>query len=517
MNNTIAITAAPGLRKRVAVASRQARKPGRGIWAVILCAVHTPLALAIYNVEAVALLHALATLAVGLFLALAGRRRLLQVAYWGAYVAGVEVLWRMAKAPVFWEYGKYATALVLMLALVRSQLFKGQLLPVAYFALLIPSVILTFLGLEVEAARAQVSFNLSGPFALMASAVFFSRLRLTVENVKKLLLAMLIPTVGIAVITLFSTAAAVDSNMIFGENSNTVTSGGFGPNQVSATLGLGALAAWIVISTTKSKLWLKLFLFAAMGLVAVQSALTFSRGGLYNAAGGALLGAVFLMKDSRARLKIMLMVAAVIVIGLFVVLPRLQSITDGALGSRFANTDPSKRADIALADLEIWRDNPVLGVGPGLAKGTRSQYYEEAGSNGAHTEFTRLLSEHGLFGFCALVLFIAMSVNNLKRARTAKGKAFIAAMIGWSFLYMANAAMRLVAPAFVFGVTFATFLPEARTCAKGVATGSTRAKRRSAAGLAASSASGGEPGPAADRLRPSPPATARATDTPPIT
>jgi hypothetical protein len=32
-----------------------------------------------------------------------------------------------------------------------------------------------------------------------------------------------------------------------------------------------------------------------------------------------------------------------------------------------------------------------------------------------------------------------------------------ASMIGWSFLYMLNAAMRLVGPSFAFGLSFASF------------------------------------------------------------
>src|SRR5262249_17140325 len=115
-----------------------------------------------------------------------------------------------------------------------------------------------------------------------------------------------------------------------------------------------------------------------------------------------------------------------------------------------------------LADLEIWADNPILGVGPGLAKGTRALYYERAGSNGAHTEFSRLVSEHGIFGFGALWLLIVAAFKNINRARSAKARAVTASMVGWSFLYMMNAAMRLAAPSLVFGVTFAHLLPEDR-------------------------------------------------------
>jgi O-antigen ligase len=152
--------------------------------------------------------------------------------------------------------------------------------------------------------------------------------------------------------------------------------------------------------------------------------------------------------------------AVIYIIANFAVLPYLQSFTGGTLGARFANTDTSGRIDIVLADLEIWRDHPIFGIGPGMAKGTRSLYYERAGDNGAHTEFTRLLSEHGALGFFAFLVFIYAGLKNLKQARGAKAKGLVVAMMAWSILYMTNAAMRLVAPAFAFGLTFATFLLE---------------------------------------------------------
>lgn len=466
MSSAIAVSRAIGFPRASRVRVRQARGHNETIWIISLCALHAPLAVLIYRVPAIALAHALLTLVVGFVLAASGRRRLVWLACWSGYVAGVEVTWRMAKAPILWEYGKYATALVLLLALVRSRLMKQRLVPIAYFALLVPSVILTFANKDADAARMAISGNLSGPFALMACGLFFSHLRLSMDSVKKLFLAVLIPTLGIAIITIYSTAAA--ATLVFTTNSNEITSGGFGPNQVSSALGFGVLAAWILITVTRTNLWLKVFLFGAMGLLAVQSALTFSRGGLYNAAGGALLGTVFLLKDKGSRLKVVLVLAAIVVAAVFLVLPALERFTGGALGTRFSSINTTRRSDIVMADIAIWRDYPILGLGPGMAKGTRALYYEEAGRNGAHTEFTRLLAEHGVLGLGALFLFVYAAVKNVRRSRTSKGKAITASMIFWSFLYMLNAAMRLVAPSFAFGLAFANFTPEGAPPRKGM-------------------------------------------------
>ena len=55
---------------------------------------------------------------------------------------------------------------------------------------------------------------------------------------------------------------------------------------------------------------------------------------------------------------------------------------------------------ILLADLELWARNPILGVGPGMAAWGREEILDARIS--AHTEFSRLLAEHGLFGAAAL-------------------------------------------------------------------------------------------------------------------
>lgn len=288
----------------------------------------------------------------------------------------------------------------------------------------------------------------------MTCALFFSNLRLNTENIQKLLLSLIAPTLGVATIAIYSTTTT--EKLVFGEGSNLVTSGGFGPNQVSATLGLGVLAAWMFIIIGKTKWWLKLIIFASMGVLAVQSALTFSRGGLYNAVGSILIGSLFLMRDATSRIKLILVFAAIFVVTSYVILPRLEDFTGGALSNRFSNTDASGRSEIVMADLDIWKENPLLGIGPGMAKGARGLYYSRAGTNSAHTEFTRLLSEHGSLGLCAFLILLVMGIKNLRRARTNKGRAVVASMLGWSFLYMLNAAMRLVAPAFIFGIIFTT-------------------------------------------------------------
>jgi len=288
----------------------------------------------------------------------------------------------------------------------------------------------------------------------MMSAWFFSRVTLSTNQLRTLFLAVIGPTIGVATIAASSTIST--SDIAFGNESNFVTSGGFGPNQVSAALGLGALLALLCLLTDKGKWSFRALMLIVTLWLATQSALTFSRGGLYTAAGGAVLGILYLSRDARARVKIILIAALLFVVVSYVVLPRLDAFTGGAFSARFENTDSTGRNTIAQADLQIWGEHPVFGIGPGESKMEHAQYYRKIAT---HTEYTRLLAEHGLFGLAAgLLLFVmaALSLGHINRMRDVRARAMIAPMAVWSLLYMVDKAMRLVAPSFAFGLCFIT-------------------------------------------------------------
>ena len=418
-----------------------------GLGAVAFCALHIPLGILLYRYSALATLHGLAVFAIGAWWAVSGRRNLLRVACVGAYIAGVEVLWRMAQAETYWEFGKYAIATIFLLAILRTSRLRPPFLILCYFVLLLPSAALTFISVDATQFKATLSFNMSGPLALMVSVWFFSRLKLSTRQLQRLFVALIGPALGVASITIFSIASS--SNINFAGGSNVVTSGGFGPNQVSATLGLGVLIAFLLILIEKTDWKIKIFMLGGLLFLAVQSALTFSRGGLYNAAGGAAIASLYLIRDPRSRLKFLFLAVVLFVSTNYFLLPRLDAFTEGALSARFKSTSTTGRDRIAMTEIQVWLNNPVFGVGPGRTPG-----------NVAHTEFTRLLSEHGTFGLLSILVLTIAGARNIRRAPTIKNKALAASMMGWSFLFMLNAGMRLAAPAFAFGLAFITLLPE---------------------------------------------------------
>ncbi len=430
--------------------SKGAETDVRGIdWHTILSlCFHAFLGLLLARFITLSTAHALLTITVGLLLAVRSRKQPERVAYIAAYIVGAEVLWRMTDAQIFWEFGKYASSGVLLLFLVLHRRDKLKGMPFLYFALLMPSILLTVIGVaDFSEFRQSLSFYLSGPLALAAAWCFFRDLRLSATQMHRVFLALLCPTVSMATIALFGIVTS--DHMDFTNESNFAASGGFGPNQVSGALALGMVAALLWLLTSKGGWINKLVLFAVLVFLATQSALTFSRGGLYNAAGASVVALYFLLRDQRTRGGAILAVGAILLVGVFIVLPRLEQFTGGAISTRFTNLDLAHRDEIINADFVLWSENPVLGVGPGMAAVHRRM---------PHTEITRLLAEHGILGLIAIIVLTLSAAQAIRHARNNSGKAVAGSMVTFSLLFMLDKAMRLAAPSFAFGLAFATLI-----------------------------------------------------------
>jgi hypothetical protein len=289
-------------------------------------------------------------------------------------------------------------------------------------------------------------------------------LKLSTVNLQRLFLAVLGPVMSIATIALSKVSS---SDIDFGSASNVAASGGFGPNQVSSILGLGALMAFLfyILSIRGSQKkapivgvlgWLRRFLMICLMIVFIaQSALTFSRGGLYNTFAGLAMAFFYLIRESRSRLQFIFVALFLFGFSTYVLLPRLNSFTGGAFASRFENTDTTGRETMMELQLAKFESHPLFGVGPGRG------YWQAS-----HTEYTRLLSDHGLFGVVALFLLFVIVALNIKRARTMMSKAIVASLLAWSFAFMAHVGMRLAAPSLMIGVTFATLVLQGNKISK---------------------------------------------------
>ena len=101
----------------------------------------------------------------------------------------------------------------------------------------------------------------------------------------------------------------------------------------------------------------------------------------------------------------------------------------------------SGRTVLIAADWHIFKEFPFFGVGPGGAKPYRTDYGAPPDS-AAHTEFTRLMSEHGIGGLLASVLLLLFPLYWISRQRYRLWKGISAALFCMAILTSTHSAMR---------------------------------------------------------------------------
>ena len=137
------------------------------------------------------------------------------------------------------------------------------------------------------------------------------------------------------------------------------------------------------------------------------------------------------------------------------------NLTKGLINSRYASllyvlnpqqTTLAGRTKIMAIDLEIFLDNILMGVGPGSARALRWEYGFDS-EVGAHSEFTRMLAEHGLFGFISLFSILMLSFQEYRK-RTDHNKVLLACMSIFGTLTMFHSAFRIALPGFIYGLSY---------------------------------------------------------------
>ena len=408
-----------------------------------------------------AMWHGRFTLLAGVILAMIFSRPA-PAAYAAAYITGCEAFWKIKHADLPWEMGKYAVILVLGMAILRAGNLKKSFLPAAYFILLLPSAALGLGAFKGDEMREQLTFNLLGPLAIAVCAIFFATVPMTVQEVRNTLVCLIGPVVGIALLGIQSLESSKHIN--FSDVSNAAAAGGYGPNQVAAILGLGIVAVLVYLTIGSPSKVMTFFMIGVLLLFVRQCILTFSRGGLYMALGATAAGAFFLIQDKRQRAKVFLGGGLVFVLFLVLILPRLESMTRGAVSDRFSSVDTSGRMLLIEADIDTFFHHPVMGIGPGLGGKNRLRYFRVPT---AHTEWTRMLAEHGVLGILSIACFFALAWGNIKRASTPREKAISAAFATYCVLHLCVDATRLVAPSFAFGMSTLTWMrPRRRAFAR---------------------------------------------------
>ena len=231
---------------------------------------------------------------------------------------------------------------------------------------------------------------------------------------------------------------------------NRVETGGVGPNQMSNTLGLGALLSFLYYMLNKNVPHSKYFLYFSV-LSITQTILTHSRGGFYNVAIAIVVFYFFEITNNRNKLKYIGSISVLFLFLNFGLFPVLDNISGGSILNRFSDTNLSSREDIISSELDAFIKYPIFGIGPGQSRNYRLKQF--GNYIHSHTEYTRLAAEHGIFGIFALFILIYISFQ-IYHKKGGLEKSISLAILVWSLLFMTHSGTRLVAPCILIG--FAT-------------------------------------------------------------
>lgn len=380
-----------------------------------------------------------------------------------AYVSAAEVLIRMTHAVIFWEFAKYSLALVAGLALLvewRRRETAGRertILPLILILVLIPGAIYTVLQEGLTGAREALSFNLAGLVALAILSLYFWARPIDRAVAQRLLLAIMAPIVSITTLAMHTTLTSV---VQFDLMSNFRTSGGYGPNQVSSMLGLGVLAGAMLLVLMPKARGARLVVLAFSLAMFAQALLTFSRGGVYSLGLAILVYGLQTLRTPGARGRLVLVTALASLTLVFVIYPMLENYTSGLLSARFSDLETTGRVEFALADVEAFASNPIVGVGAGQS--AQFHLLNKGEQVTSHTEYTRLLAEHGIFGLVGLLALLAMLAIGYKRNSPGLNRAMSAAFAVWAGTVMLHSATRLAAISVAFALALVSWQLEVR-------------------------------------------------------
>ncbi len=373
-----------------------------------------------------------------------------------AYFVGAEVFLRTARGAISYEAVKYIVMLFMLIGMLYKGL-SGRGYPYfIYMMLLVPSIFVASTTLSFDANfRTNIAFVLSGPICLGIAALFCYDKRVTFGQMSNILYLMVLPIVSHVVYIFFYNPSVKE--VISTVASNRTASGGWGANQVSAVLGLGMLIMVIRLFTSSPSNRLKLVNALILVAMSYRALVTFSRGGVITALITIVVFLVFFyIRSSETKRNEILGVFIFICVSFSITWMVSVNQTSGLINLRYENKDSlgreksdftTGRGELFKKELDGFIGNPFLGIGSSRAKDQRIE--EEGQGVTSHSEVSRTLAEHGIFGVLILLILIfkPLSVRYYNR----ENYYFYPFLFFW-FLTINHMSMRLAMPAFIYAL-----------------------------------------------------------------
>lgn len=373
-----------------------------------------------------------------------------------SYLIGSEVLMRMTGGNISHELAKYTVIIYCLMGVYYSSISKKTFIYLVFLLLLLPGIYIgtTVLNFDTNIRKA-ILFNILGEITLFVSVLYCFGRQIKFKDFQYVLKAIALPIISIITYLFLFTPSIRDA--ITGTSSNFETSGGFGPNQMSTILGLGMFVFFALLLFFSKSRKEQIIHVALLLITSYRAIITFSRGGVIT---GIVMIVILLIliyfysnKKSKGKIKTIIFICFLLGTATWT-----YSVvqTRGLIEYRYANQDArgrekkdklGGREKIAETELQMFLENPLLGVGVGKNK----EYREELTGivAASHNEITRLLAEHGSLGLVALLILIFTPLFSMLEN---KEHIFLLSFYFFWLLTINHAAMRLAAPAFIYAL-----------------------------------------------------------------
>ena len=359
-----------------------------------------------------------------------------------------------------WELSKYLITLFSLFLLLSGKIQRPNIKGFLLLMMLIPGLLIDHSHLVTNS---DIYFNLLGSVSMSLFIIIISFKNYYSDELDMILKLIWYSCVSLLVYVFLKTPSY--DNLEFGLGANFFASGGFGSNQVSSILGIGlflSFYAWINrLRFSGNQLLDGIFI----GLFSLQGFMTFSRGGMFVGISAIVIYFYFL-RTSRYFKKIIKIRALrpllffglgfTILLSSFVMISYLSSgnlslrylgETSGTISGsteKSIDTITTGRFSIFYEDLLLWFDYPLFGTGAGASK------YLRENKSLSHTEISRLLCEHGLFGLIFILIVLSIGIDSFLKNRFNSSKALLISLFFIAFATGMHSAMRtFITPIFM--------------------------------------------------------------------
>jgi hypothetical protein len=422
-----------------------------------LIIVHIAIGFVIFLIPFLAKLYTLLIIVFGFVLMLRTKNRNNEALLICCYIVGVEVFLRMTEGNPLHELSKYLVVFFMLFGMFYKGFSKNSFIYIFFLLLLIPGIIIGANAHSFDTnVRKIIAFNISGPVCLGIAAIYCYQRVVTKDEIYKMLIYIGLPIISMTIYLLLYTPT--NKEIFISTQSNFSASGGFGPNQVSTSLGLGMFVFFVLallFSTTKKMMIINLIIFT---LVSYRGILTFSRGGVITGLAMIAFLIVVLYYYSSPKVKSKLLTIILFLsIGGGLLWTYSVYKTNGMIEYRYANKDARGREKedrmggreaIAGTEIDAFMENPIFGIGVGM----NAEYREEVIGHkvSSHNEITRMLADHGAIGILGLIVLI---ITPFLLYMGNKENIFMFSFFIFWALTINHAAMRTAAPSFIYALS----------------------------------------------------------------